>query len=87
MENAISIKIPVFSGKSQLRRRSGRNETVMLRWLGQDFTLTYHINRSNPDWSFLDTWYTYEIKDLYRMNQGSPLAESLFSYMCSRIED
>ncbi len=63
------------------------NETVMLRWIGDGFTLTYHINKTNPDWRFLDTWYTYEVKDLYRMNQGSPLAESLFAYLCTRIDD
>lgn len=74
------------NGQTNPVSRDFSNDTVVLRWYGQGFMLTYYLSKSNPDWRFLDTWYLYEVKDLYRMNQGNPLSESLFAYLCSRID-
>ncbi len=97
MESTVKLnsRLPLLQDKKSARRRnrprhpdiSPENDITVLRWVGNGFTLTYHISQSAPNWSFLDTWYEYEVKALYLMNQDSPLAESLFHYLCTRIED
>ena len=57
-----------------------------LYWKTDDFSSSYSISLSNPDWRFLDTWYKDEVKTLLDMNADSPLADSLLSYLRSRID-
>ena len=66
---------------------SAANDVVILYWYGKNFTLDYSISRSNPDWSFLDTWYVDEVKELYRMNSNCVLSKSLYDYLCHRLFD
>ena len=91
------LRLPLFPEKKPVHRRNrlrkpdispaATSDIEILRWIGNGITLTYHISLSSPNWSFLDTWYEHEVKDLYLMNQDSPLAESLFHYLCTRISD
>lgn len=61
------------------------SDDVVLHWYGKDFTLDYYISRSKPDWSFLDTWYSDEVRELYEMNSSCALSKSLYNYLCQRL--
>ena len=67
------------------RSVSSSNDDVLLHWYGKDFTLDYYISSSNPDWSFLDTWYVEEIRQFYEMNSNSEMSKSLYNYLCRRL--
>ena len=67
------------------RSVSSSDDDVLLHWYGKDFTLDYYISRSEPDWSFLDTWYTEEVRELYDMNSNSEMSKSLYNYLCKRL--
>lgn len=60
-------------------------DRITLRWFSEDFCSEYSISEKNPDFRFLDTWYTDEVKALIEMNPDCPLIEKLEMYLRERV--